>query len=53
MALKKAVSQALPQKGFIGPVLPTDPEALCKKILPYVDHVLIRWHYKKIEGLFR
>lgn len=26
---------------FIGPLLPMSPEALCKRLLPYVDHVFI------------
>ena len=40
---------------FIGPALPMDPETLCKKIFPYVHHVLIdRMNYtSKTLNIYR
>jgi len=40
-ALKTLHENNIKTYAFIGPALPMDPEALCKRILPYVNYVYI------------
>ncbi len=40
-ALKTLHENGIKTYVFIGPLLPLDPEALCKRLLPYIDHVFI------------
>lgn len=54
-ALKTLYENGIKTYVFIGPVLPMGPEALCKRILPYVNHVLIdRMNYvSKTLNIYR
>jgi len=55
LALKTLHENNIKTYAFIGPALPLDPEALCKRIFPYVDRVLIdRMNYtSKTLNIYR
>jgi len=54
-ALKTLHENNIKTYAFIGPALPMDPEALGRRIFPYVDHVLIdRMNYtSKTQNIYR
>ena len=54
-ALKTLRENNIKTYAFIGPALPMDPEALCKRIFPFVDNVLIdRMNYtSKTQNIYR